>query len=80
MPALSDVLDGLEAPTGRGATVLYIAPTKALAADQLARIEGLAIPGVRAATYDGDTPPEERRWIREHANVVLTNPDLLHHS
>ena len=55
-------------------------PTKALAADQLARIEALAIPGVRAATYDGDTPTDERRWIREHANVVLTNPDLLHHS
>ena len=80
VPALSDVLDGLEAPTGRGATVLYLAPTKALAADQLTRIESLAIPGVRAATYDGDTPPDERRWIREHANVVLTNPDLLHHS
>jgi DEAD/DEAH box helicase domain-containing protein len=40
----------------------------------------MAIPGVRAATYDGDTPPDERRWIRDHANVVLTNPDLLHHS
>ena len=38
------------------------------------------MPGVRAATYDGDTPPDERRWIRDHANVVLTNPDLLHHS
>ena len=40
----------------------------------------MAVPGVRAATYDGDTPPDERRWIRDHANVVLTNPDLLHHS
>ena len=37
-------------------------------------------PGVRAATYDGDTPTEERRWIRDHAQLVLTNPDLLHHS
>ena len=80
VPALSAVVDGLDAPTGRGATVLYVAPTKALAADQLARIEALAIPGVRAATYDGDTPTDERRWIREHANVILTNPDLLHHS
>ena len=35
---------------------------------------------MRAATYDGDTPTEERRWIRDHANVVLTNPDLVHHS
>ena len=80
VPGLTAVLDGLAAPTGRGSTVLYIAPTKALAADQLARIEALAIPGIRAATYDGDTPTDERRWIREHANVVLTNPDLLHHS
>ncbi|KGN38103.1 DEAD/DEAH box helicase [Knoellia subterranea] len=80
VPALTAVLDGLEAPTGRGATMLYVAPTKALAADQLARIEAMALPGIRAATYDGDTPADERRWIRDHANVVLTNPDLLHHS
>ena len=65
---------------GRGATALYLSPTKALAADQLARMQAMAVPGVRAATYDGDTPPEERRWIRDHANFVLTNPDLLHHS
>jgi DEAD/DEAH box helicase domain-containing protein len=63
-----------------GPTALYLSPTKALAADQLARIDALAVPGVRAATYDGDTPPDERRWVREHADLVLTNPDLLHHS
>ncbi|MGL5910159.1 MAG: DEAD/DEAH box helicase, partial [Phycicoccus sp.] len=66
--------------SGDGATALYLAPTKALAADQLARIDALAVPGVRVATYDGDTPPDERRWVRDHAHVVLTNPDLLHHS
>jgi DEAD/DEAH box helicase domain-containing protein len=80
VPVLSDVLDGAAASSGRGATALYLSPTKALAADQLARIEALALPGVRAATYDGDTPTDERRWIRDHAQVVLTNPDLLHHS
>ncbi len=80
LPVLSDLLDGSAAPTGRGATALYLAPTKALAADQLARVTSLAIPGVRAATYDGDTPSEERRWIRDHAQLVLTNPDLVHHS
>jgi DEAD/DEAH box helicase domain-containing protein len=63
-----------------GATVLYLAPTKALAADQRTRIERLALPGVRISTYDGDTPPDERRWIRQHATYVLSNPDLLHHT
>lgn len=64
----------------RGATSLYLSPTKALAADQRNRLEALAVPGARLATLDGDTPPDERRWIRDHANIVLTNPDLLHHS
>ncbi len=80
VPVLSDLVDGSDAPTGRGATALYLSPTKALAADQLARVAALAVPGVRSATYDGDTPPEERRWIRDHAQLVLTNPDLVHHS
>ncbi|MGN6634097.1 MAG: DEAD/DEAH box helicase, partial [Oryzihumus sp.] len=80
LPVLSDIVDGASAATGRGATALYLSPTKALAADQLARLQALAVPGVRAATYDGDTPPEERRWIRDHAQYVLTNPDLVHHS
>ena len=80
LPALTAAAQGSRAPGGRGATVLYLAPTKALGADQAARIGALAVPGVRHATYDGDTPSDERRWIREHANVVLTNPDLVHHS
>jgi DEAD/DEAH box helicase domain-containing protein len=80
VPVLDAVLTGPESGGPRGATALYLSPTKALAADQLARVGGLAIPGVRAATYDGDTPTDERRWVREHANLVLTNPDLLHHS
>jgi len=80
VPALSAILDGASAPSGRGATALYLSPTKALAHDQLARIQELSIPGLRAAAYDGDTPAEERRWVRDHAAYVLTNPDLLHHS
>ncbi|MFP5334718.1 MAG: DEAD/DEAH box helicase [Actinomycetes bacterium] len=80
LPALTAVVEGSRTPNGRGATALYVTPTKALAADQLAAIEALDVPGVRAATYDGDTPPDERRWVREHAGYVLTNPDLLHHS
>jgi len=80
LPVLSDVVDGGSAPSGRGATALYLSPTKALAGDQLARLNALAIPGLRAATYDGDTPADERRWIRDHCQYVLTNPDLVHHS
>ena len=64
----------------RRATTLYLSPTKALAVDQLRAIRALTIAQVRAATYDGDTPADERDWVRAHANVVLTNPDMLHRS
>ena len=80
LPALTAVREGLTAPTGRGATALYLAPTKALAGDQLRAVDALGLAGVRAATYDGDTANEEREWIRAHAGYVLTNPDLLHRS
>lgn len=81
LPAASDVLRALDAgETHRVPTTLYLSPTKALAADQLRRIEGLGLPGLRAATLDGDTDPEARRWVREHAGMVLTNPDLLAHT
>jgi DEAD/DEAH box helicase domain-containing protein len=80
LPVVSSVLEGTAAPNGRGATALYLAPTKALAADQLRRIDALGLDGLRAATYDGDTPSEERDWVRAHAQLVLTNPDMLHHS
>ena len=61
------------------ATALYLSPTKALAGDQLRAIEALGLPAVRAACYDGDTPREERDWIRAHARLILTNPDMLHY-
>ena len=61
-----------------GAVTLYLSPTKALAADQLAAIRALKLPTVRAETYDGDTDPASRRWIRDHANFILANPDMLH--
>ncbi|MFJ2743560.1 DEAD/DEAH box helicase [Streptomyces sp. NPDC087440] len=80
-PVLSALLDGSEAPNGRGATALYLAPTKALAADQRRAVKSLAAPlgnAVRPAVYDGDTPVEEREWVRQYANLVLTNPDMLH--
>ncbi|MEU8240605.1 DEAD/DEAH box helicase [Actinoplanes missouriensis] len=62
------------------ATVLYLSPTKALAADQLRAVARLGLDGVRPATFDGDTPREEREWVRQHSRFVLTNPDMLHHS
>jgi DEAD/DEAH box helicase domain-containing protein len=70
VPALSSVLDG--------GTILYLSPTKALAADQLRALRELDVPELRAATFDGDTSFEERTWVRKHANYVLTNPDMLH--
>ncbi|WP_251600171.1 DEAD/DEAH box helicase [Arthrobacter sp. GN70] len=61
-----------------GAVTLYLSPTKALAADQLAAIRALKLRTVRAETYDGDTDQSQRRWIRDHANFILANPDMLH--
>lgn len=78
LPTLTAIREGAQAPNGRGATVLYLAPTKALANDQLRAVEGWDIPGVRAATFDGDSSREDRTWIRQHANYVLTNPDMVH--
>ncbi|AIE85344.1 DEAD/DEAH box helicase-like protein [Fimbriimonas ginsengisoli Gsoil 348] len=58
---------------------LYLFPTKALAQDQLGKLEAL-IPGpqVRVGTYDGDTPQNQRSSIRKLSHIVLTNPDMLH--
>ena len=60
------------------ASALLIFPTKALAQDQLRGIAAPAFPGLVAATYDGDTEAPARAWVRRHANVVLTNPEMLH--
>ncbi|RLV57521.1 DEAD/DEAH box helicase [Aeromicrobium phragmitis] len=67
-------LDGHQHPT-----VLYLSPTKALAADQCRRLP-TDWPGLRAATVDGDNSREARAWARDHATYVLTNPDTLHHT
>jgi DEAD/DEAH box helicase domain-containing protein len=57
---------------------LYLYPTKALAQDQFRTLAGYRVPGLRPAIYDGDTPVEQRREIRRSANVILSNPDMLH--
>jgi len=72
LPALTSVLNG--------GTALYIAPTRALAADQLRLVQSLDLRGLRAAVVDGDTPWTDRTWARSHASYLLTTPDMLHHS
>jgi DEAD/DEAH box helicase domain-containing protein len=62
----------------RRSTAIFVFPTKALARDQLRQLRDLRLPQIRAAVYDGDTPSEERPLIRRTANVILTNPDMLH--
>lgn len=61
------------------ATALYLAPTKALGADQVRAVDALGLNTVRAATYNGDTPKAERDWVRAHGRWMFTNPDMLHH-
>jgi DEAD/DEAH box helicase domain-containing protein len=78
LTALAGGRDGAALQGSRMPSVLYLAPTKALAADQLRRVRELD-PAVRAATVDGDNSREERQWARDHAAWVLTNPDTLHH-
>jgi DEAD/DEAH box helicase domain-containing protein len=61
---------------------LYLYPTKALAQDQLRTLHRYQqkdeyLP-LRTGTYDGDTPPATRRKLKNEANVLLTNPDMLH--
>jgi DEAD/DEAH box helicase domain-containing protein len=60
------------------ARALYLYPTKALAQDQARSLHELRTPALRHAIYDGDTPQDERAAIRRRANLVLTNPDMLH--
>ena len=61
------------------ARALYLYPTKALAQDQARALNAFGLTRrVRPAIYDGDTPRESRADIRRQANVVLTNPDMLH--
>ena len=84
LPVLTDLLDGAsDAPGARAprrATALYLAPTKALAADQARRIRELRLPIAPAACLDGDTTPEERRWIRDQGVFALSNPDMVHYA
>lgn len=64
-------------------TAIYIYPTKALAQDQKRGLTDLlaccdALEHIKIATFDGDTPREDREYIRDNANVIFVNPDILH--
>jgi DEAD/DEAH box helicase domain-containing protein len=75
LPVLNAVLDN---PDTRA---LYLFPTKALAQDQLAELHDLSKrldDRFGVFTYDGDTPSDARKAIRERGHIVLTNPDMLH--
>lgn len=92
LPVVTAVRDGRRAEAASPGRIsrmqrpsaLYLSPTKALAADQLSSLTSLLAAGgitdVAVDTCDGDTPFETRRWIQAHSDVVLTNPDFLHHS
>ncbi|MDQ1456649.1 MAG: box helicase protein [Actinomycetota bacterium] len=71
-PIVSSVVES------RRDTALLLFPTKALAQDQLRALRSWLVPGLRAVTYDGDTARDDRAWARKNANVVLTNPEMLH--
>ena len=75
LPVVQAILDDPEA------RALYLFPTKALAQDQMQELHALVSDlgaDIRTFTYDGDTPGDARRKVREAGHVVVTNPDMLH--
>ncbi len=87
MPVLAALMDGRigRPPPGNGLiaprhTALYLAPTKALAHDQWRTCRSLELPGFRFSTLDGDSDEAERRFARDYAGLILSNPDMVHRS
>src|SRR5258707_1491397 len=75
LPILNAILESSDS------RALYLFPTKALAQDQLAELHDLnqrLENRFGVFTYDGDTPSDARKAIREKGHIVLTNPDMLH--
>jgi len=75
LPILNSILENSDT------RALYLFPTKALAQDQLAELHDLATrlnDSFGVFTYDGDTPNDARKAIRERGHLILTNPDMLH--
>src|SRR5262252_6946748 len=75
LPVLNAILENADT------RALYLFPTKALAQDQLAELHDLATrldDSFGVFTYDGDTPADARKAVRERGHIVLSNPDMLH--
>ena len=75
LPVLNAILENADT------RALYLFPTKALAQDQLAELHDLATrldDSFGVFTYDGDTPADARKAIRERGHSILSNPDMLH--
>ena len=74
LPVLATIINQSEA------RALYLFPTKALAQDQFSNLQSLQskIVNLKSSIYDGDTPQKDRSAIRKNANIVLSNPDMLH--
>ncbi|WP_040524566.1 Zn-binding domain-containing protein [Gordonia effusa] len=77
VPILSEFL------TNPNACALYLAPTKALGADQLRSLATLLagraeFSHLQPCAYDGDTDPDIRQWARAHSRWIFTNPDMCH--
>jgi len=71
----------LDAVLRDGSKALYLFPTKALAQDQVAELTELnraAELGIKAFTFDGDTPGDARKAVRTRGDIVVSNPDMLH--
>ncbi|WP_300047866.1 DEAD/DEAH box helicase [Trueperella sp.] len=85
VPVLSAIVEGRATTSLASArsrpTALYLAPTKALGADQelsLSRLAALVDPRIAVASVDGDADGPTRSWARTSADIVLTNPDFAH--
>ncbi|MGO4700703.1 DEAD/DEAH box helicase [Dyella sp. 2RAB6] len=79
--SLCFTLPVVSAAMREGKKALYLFPTKALAQDQVAELLELNAAGelgVRAFTFDGDTPGDARQAVRLHGDIVVSNPDMLH--
>ena len=79
--SLCYTLPVISAAMRQHAKALYLFPTKALAQDQVAELLELNNAGelgVKAFTFDGDTPGDARQAIRLHGDIVVSNPDMLH--